>query len=317
MGLIRYVGGAVAARRFQNAWETSTCTHALHVHSALSSLFLLENTSNGPQTWHPVSSTYSQHILKMVVCTPTKKARIIQLRKQGWKFRDIGADIGLERSVVSRNYNKLVKKGGEPDFYHTEAIPGRPKVITPHGERRAERLIKSGECRDATDIQRVLFPELHPTTVRQMFIRKGLPGRIRRKKPWLLNVHVSKRNNWAIAHHRRREYFWRKVWYSDEKKFNIFGSDGKQYCQRKPGEEFLQRNVRQVVKHGGGHIMVWGCISWNGPGRLHRVEGNMNAVQYTSILSESFLGSLDDKKTHPRNVIFQQDNDPKHTSKLA
>ena len=48
-----------------------------------------------------------------------------------------------------------------------------------------------------------------------------------------------------------------------------------------------------------------------------RVEGNMNAIQYTSILSESFLGSLDDKKTRPRNVIFQQDNDPKHTSKLA
>ena len=73
MGLIRYVGGAVAARRFQNAWETSTCTHALRVHSALSGLFLLKNTSNGPQTWHPVSSIYSQHILKMVVCTPTKR----------------------------------------------------------------------------------------------------------------------------------------------------------------------------------------------------------------------------------------------------
>jgi len=43
----------------------------------------------------------------------------------------------------------------------------------------------------------------------------------------------------------------------------------------------------------------------------------MNAVQYTSILSESFLRSLDDKKTRPQNVIFQQDNDPKHTSKLA
>jgi len=106
----------------------------------------------------------------MVVCTPTKKAHIIQLCKQGWKFWDIGADIGLERSVVSQNYNKLVKKGGEPNFYHTEAIPGHPKVITPHRERRTERLIKLGKCRDATDVQRVLFPELHPTTVRQMFI---------------------------------------------------------------------------------------------------------------------------------------------------
>lgn len=117
----------------------------------------------------------------MVTCTPTKKARIMQLRKQGWKFKDIGNEIGLESSVVSRNYNKLIKKGPHPDLYHHEPIPGRPKIITPHAERRAVRLITSGECRDATDVQRVLFPRLHPTTVRQMFIRKGMPGRIRKK----------------------------------------------------------------------------------------------------------------------------------------
>jgi hypothetical protein len=43
----------------------------------------------------------------------------------------------------------------------------------------------------------------------------------------------------------------------------------------------------------------------------------MNAVQYTSILEEAFLGSLSNWKTRVRNIIFQQDNDPKHTSKLA
>jgi hypothetical protein len=43
----------------------------------------------------------------------------------------------------------------------------------------------------------------------------------------------------------------------------------------------------------------------------------MNAQQYVSILEESFLGSIRDWNIHLRNVIFQQDNDPKHTSKLA
>jgi len=287
------------------------------VHSALLDSFLNENIVKPLGILCATSPEYPTPPLNMVTCTPTKKARIMQLRKQGWKFKDIGNEIGLESSVVSRNYNKLIKKGPHPDLYHHEPIPGRPKIITPHAERRAVRLITSGECRDATDVQRVLFPRLHPTTVRQMFIRKGMPGRIRRKKPWLSRKHVSKRNMWAISHHRRREFFWRKVWYSDEKKFNLFGSDGKQYCRRRPGEEFLERNVRKVVKHGGGSLMVWGCISWNGPGRLHRVEGNMDAHQYTLILSKSFLGSLDDKKVRSKNIIFQQDNDPEHTSKLA
>jgi len=113
------------------------------------------------------------------------------------------------------------------------------------------------------------------------------------------------------------EFFWHKVWYSEESKFNLFGSDGKSYCRRRIGEALLERNVKKEVKHGGGNLMVWGCIPWNRPGWLHRVEGRMNMVQYMSILSTSFLGSLADRKIHPRNVIFQQDNNPKHTSKHA
>jgi len=67
----------------------------------------------------------------------------------------------------------------------------------------------------------------------------------------------------------------------------------------------------------GENIMVWGCISWHRPGQLHRVEGQMNANQYVHILSESFLGSIKARNIHPQNIIFQQDNDPKHRSKLA
>jgi DDE superfamily endonuclease len=43
----------------------------------------------------------------------------------------------------------------------------------------------------------------------------------------------------------------------------------------------------------------------------------MNAIQYCSILKESFLGSLEDLGINKNDIIFQQDNDPKHTSRLA
>ena len=57
--------------------------------------------------------------------------------------------------------------------------------------------------------------------------------------------------------------YWRLVWYSDESKFNLFGWDGKQYCWRRVGEKLLERNVVKKVKHRGGSIMMWGCISWD------------------------------------------------------
>ena len=110
---------------------------------------------------------------------------------------------------------------------------------------------------------------------------------------------------------------WKQVVFSDESKFNLFGSDGKQYCRRRVGEEFRPQNVKKTVKHGGGSLQVWGCLTWDGPGRLYRVEGRMNAVQYCSILETAFIGSLTDRSLTTSGTIFQQDLDPKHTSRRA
>jgi transposase len=79
----------------------------------------------------------------------------------------------------------------------------------------------------------------------------------------------------------------------------------------------LPQNVKKEVKHGGGSLQVWGCLTWGGTGHLHRVDGRMNAVQYCEILQDSFFGSLNDHSLDVSDIIFVQDNDPKHTSKLA
>jgi hypothetical protein len=43
----------------------------------------------------------------------------------------------------------------------------------------------------------------------------------------------------------------------------------------------------------------------------------MNATQYCNILDQSLLGTLQDYKTDTSQILYQQDGDPKHTSKLA
>lgn len=47
------------------------------------------------------------------------------------------------------------------------------------------------------------------------------------------------------------------------------------------------------------------------------MEGKMGVKQYCEILSESLLGSLANKERDPEMIIFQQDNNPKHTSRAA
>ena len=63
--------------------------------------------------------------------------------------------------------------------------------------------------------------------------------------------------------------------------------------------------------------MMWGCMLWEGPGFCCKIDGNMDKELYTQILEEDLQQSLDYYSLEVADVIFQQDNDPKHTSKMA
>ena len=63
--------------------------------------------------------------------------------------------------------------------------------------------------------------------------------------------------------------------------------------------------------------MVWGCMGQNGVGTLVEVQGKMNAEQYCEILDQGVVESFEKLEMEEEERYFQQDNDPKHTSKLA
>ncbi len=85
--------------------------------------------------------------------------------------------------------------------------------------------------------------------------------------------------------------YWNHVLWSDETKINIFGSDGVKRVWRQPGEEYKDKCVLPTVKHGGGSVMVWGCMSAAGTGELQFIEGTMNAntseAEHDSLPSET------------------------------
>jgi hypothetical protein len=70
------------------------------------------------------------------------------------------------------------------------------------------------------------------------------------------------------------------------------------------------------MKFGGGSIMVWGCFTGDGIGNLCRIEGGLDRELYRQILDEDLLGTLSYYKINSDQIIFQHDNDPKHTAKL-
>ncbi|KIN95888.1 hypothetical protein M404DRAFT_72334, partial [Pisolithus tinctorius Marx 270] len=70
---------------------------------------------------------------------------------------------------------------------------------------------------------------------------------------------------------------------------------------KKKGEGLIAREVKGTVKCGSGSLMVWGCRRWNRAG----------------VLSEGLLQILEDSGIPEGDIIFQQDNGPKHSSRRA
>ena len=250
----------------------------------------------------------------MVYTSPTKKARIVHLKATGLSDEQIGAIFNIHRSTVYRIHHRHAKIN---DFYYVKPKPGRPRKFTTHDTRIAARMLASTEAHDVADLQRLRFPHVTAETIRRRLADCGLKSYICRKKPFLSPEKKKKRLAWAEAHKHWTVDDWKAVIFSNESKFNLFGSDGRRYCWRKPGQQFDERYVRKEIKHGGGNVMVWGCITAKGLGRICRIEGNMDAKLYVEILNDDVLGTLRDLEINKKDIYFQQDNDPKHTSRLA
>ncbi|CAJ0941215.1 unnamed protein product [Ranitomeya imitator] len=149
--------------------------------------------------------------------------------------------------------------------------------------------------------------------------RSGAPRKIPPRGVRMITrtpVHVRARLKFAREHLDDPEEFWENVLWSDETKLELFGRNTTCRVWRKKNTELHPSNTIPTVKHGGGNIMLWGCFSAKGPGRLIRVHERMNGAMYREILSANLLPSARALKMK-RGWVFQHDNDPKHTARAT
>ena len=139
----------------------------------------------------------------------------------------------------------------------------------------------------------------------------------KQKRPLLHPKHRKDRMDFSLAHQDWTEEDWKRVIWSDETKINRLGSDGLKWAWKRPGEGLNDRLVEGTLKFGGGSVMMWGCMSWDGVGYCCKIDGRMDAELYCKILEDDLCKTVEYYDRNLADIIFQQDNDPKHTSKLA
>jgi len=241
--------------------------------------------------------------------------RVLYLLSEGKSTSQVADIVGLNQSTIV----KICQKNTDNDtFSNSKLNLGRARILSQREERNVVRLVASGICSTAADAKRHLNEtykiDVSDSTVRRVLKRNALHARIKIKKPLLRKIHRSSRYLFSKKHKNWTVEDWRKVVWSDESKFTLFGSEGRQYYWKKPGQSIQDHHIKPTVKHGGGSIMVWGCITSKGAGNLYRIDTNIDAKLYKVILEEALVGSLVRYNLEKSDIIFQHDNDPKHTA---
>jgi len=225
---------------------------------------------------------------------------IVKLRDEGKTLREIGGIVCRTHSSVQRVLENFNVSGS----CESKRRSGRPPKLTEREKRSVLKTVKinprTTASQIAKDIKEKYNKDLHSDTVCKIL-----------KKPLISQVNKIKRMEFSRKFNNKPQEFWKKVIFSDESKFCIFGIKGRTTVWRKTGTALEIQNLVPTVKHGGDGVMVWGCMAASGVGNLVFIESTMDHKMYINILKENLhqsattLGLEDD-------FWFQQDNDPKH-----
>jgi transposase len=243
----------------------------------------------------------------------------------GKKPKTISDYFGIPLRTIYRKWKRFREEG----TLAVKKSPGRPKKTTPREDTRIIREVKKdpfSTCKDiASNIGR---PDVSSSTIRRRLIHVGgFKCRNAAKKPFLREVNRIKRLHWARDHLNWTPQQWRKVLWSDESKFEI-RYHASRNVWRQENQRYNPKNTLKTVKHDK-KVMVWGCFTYGGVGRLYRINDIMRKEHYHNILQNQMMLSArglffqDDDWIFLQSPvfiiyrqIFQQDNDPKHTARI-
>ena len=237
-----------------------------------------------------------------------------------WKAEGIKqVEIANRLGVTPRCVSYVLKTYSNDDFNSKKSNCGRKPILCHKELSELNKVISADRFTTGTKLAmtagNIFHKAISPKTAKRYANYLGFQAMTPRKVALLSKKNRNARLEFAKKYIVKPKSFWKDVIWSDESKINLFSSDGKIWVWRRIGERLSNHCTVKTVKHNGGNIMIWGCIGANGVGSLTRIEGKMDSAKYISILQEHLIPSVEKLKLE--DFIFQQDNDPKHKSRLT
>jgi transposase len=237
---------------------------------------------------------------------------ILSLLEQGVSIRQIADQHHISKSKIQK-----IRAEYLPNLISSQG--GRPTKLSAQNKRFCIREIISGRSKTGTDVRKRLEADtgikVCDRTVRNAFREAGLAAVEKETKLMLSPANIKARLEFAKSHQNWTVDDWKRIIWSDEKKVSCFCSDGRTWSWIRDGESRQPHHVKQKMKHGGGSIMIWGCMTYYGPGFMCKINNMMDQHVYKQILQNYLLQTIDWYHLDAEKVIFQHDNDPKHRAR--
>lgn len=237
---------------------------------------------------------------------------LVKDRKNGLTYKQLAQKYEISWSGARKIVNMYEQRNTNESF---KKLCGRKRKTSQRDDHHITVLVKKKPFSSSRVIKDELNLSVSSRTIRRRLNEVGLKNSFAKKKPLLRPANIKKRLNFAKKYVNMPKTFWDKVIWSDESKFELKNEKRRKRVWCEPSQRLKSKNITHTVKHGGGSLMVWGCFSSAGVGRLVKVDSKMTGVHYVNILKENLNSSAEEMGLG--DFIFQQDNDPKHTSKVA
>ena len=248
------------------------------------------------------------------------KNRIAGLRQSKMTYKQIFGILKKENVKTSLSTVKRIGQRFENErSVKRKTGSGRPRASTSKDEHRLKMTVLKDRKKTFVDhskeFKTAAGNSLSRYTISRRMKEMGFSSKRCAKKPFLSKKNINDRKRFSSCYGKKDTDWFRNVFWSDEFRFCLV-SDAPERCIRRNGERFSPSCIKTTVKHGNGGIMVWGTFTAAGVGELIRCENSINAKEYIRILNIGLLPSIQ-KLGISQNIVFQQDNAPAHTAKVA